>query len=104
MLHALSGNAHGEASTLDTYGLALHRTGDAGAAVDAYRAALSLMPAVGDRHLESTILEHLGDACESSGDLLQARSARHQALLILDTFHMDKADRLRSRLRRSAVD
>ena len=103
VLHGLAGNVHGEASTLDTYGLALHRVGDHPAAVEAYRAALELMTAVGDRHLESTILEHLGDAREAAGDLVRARADRRQALAILDDISPAQADRLRSRLRRSAT-
>jgi hypothetical protein len=58
--------------------------GDHRAAVDCYQRALGLFRELGDRCSQATVLTHLGDAQHAAEQTAAARTARHEAVTILN--------------------
>jgi DNA-binding SARP family transcriptional activator len=83
---------------LDSLGGAHHERGDDAEAVDCYRQALALFRESGDRHLEATILTHLGDVQHATGEHDAARKTWRQALDILTDLDHSDADAVRAKV------
>jgi hypothetical protein len=66
--------------------------------VSCYHRSLALFREVGERYYEADTLGHLADAHEAAGDLVAARRALRQALVILDELRHQDAGRTRTRL------
>jgi tetratricopeptide (TPR) repeat protein len=85
-------------STLDSLGFAYHHTGRHQEATAAYRRAITLYRAAGDRFHEADTLVHLGDALRAAGATAQATLSWRQALEILEDLDHPAAAGLRARL------
>ncbi|MEU8264293.1 tetratricopeptide repeat protein [Micromonospora sp. NPDC048999] len=97
-LHRVTGDRHGQATTLDSLGLAHYLSGRHAQAATAYAESLDLARLVGDRHLEALVLQHGGENHEATGDLQAARMAWRQALSIMNDLNPDQTYDLRARL------
>ncbi|REF99696.1 DNA-binding SARP family transcriptional activator [Asanoa ferruginea] len=89
-----------QADTWDSIGFACHHLGRLDEAVHAYEQALTLARQAGARHLEGTVLSHLGDTHLAAGDPAAARVVWKPALDILHSIDAPAADDLRERLNR----
>jgi tetratricopeptide (TPR) repeat protein len=92
------GYSPGEAGTWDTLGVALQRLGQHGEAVSCFRQALSLDREMGNRYDLAMVLAHLGETYMSTRDLLGAREAWEESLLILRALHHPAAAKVEKRL------
>jgi tetratricopeptide (TPR) repeat protein len=78
------GHRHGEARARQALAAAHIRLGEHAAAIDDYRAAVSLNQEAGDRRYQAAALTGLGDALYRAGHHREGRDARRQAAAILD--------------------
>ncbi len=86
------------ADTWDSIGFAHHHLSDFIQATDAYRHALTLARQAGARHLEATVLTHLGDNHHAAGEPAAAQDAWEPALKIMLAIDATAADEIRDRL------
>ncbi|GIF58154.1 AfsR/SARP family transcriptional regulator [Asanoa iriomotensis] len=92
-----------QADTWDSIGFACHHLDRHDEAVHAYQQALTLARQAGARHLEGTVLTHLGDTHLAAGDPTAARAVWKPALDILASIDATVADQLRDRLGRARL-
>ncbi len=92
------GYSPGEAGTWDTLGVVLQRLGSHAEAVPCFLRAVTLDREMGNRYDLAMVLSHLGETYASTGDLLGARQAWDESLLILRTLHHPAAGVVRSQL------
>jgi tetratricopeptide (TPR) repeat protein len=86
------------ADTWDSIGFAHHHLSDFAQAADAYRHALTLARQAGARHLEATVLTHLGDTHHTAGEHAAAHDAWEPALKIMVDIDATAADEIRDRI------
>jgi DNA-binding SARP family transcriptional activator/tetratricopeptide (TPR) repeat protein len=91
------------AGAWDTYGVALHRSGQCRAARDVFLRAIEIFRRRSPATRLAIVLDHLGD-CESGlGDELAARSAYQEALDLVTAIEPKLAGQLRAKLQQQAV-
>ncbi|GIF64113.1 SARP family transcriptional regulator [Asanoa ishikariensis] len=91
-------NHRAMADTWDSIGFAHHHLSDFAQAADAYRHALTLARQAGARHLEATVLTHLGDTHHAAGEQAAAHDAWEPALKIMVDIDETAADEIRDRI------
>jgi hypothetical protein len=74
------------------------QAGRANRQVHRYRRSVELWRQIGDRSCEAAVLNHLGDAHLTAGEVEPTRAAWREALTILDELGHSDADRVRSKL------
>jgi tetratricopeptide (TPR) repeat protein len=99
-LHQETGDDDGEAHTWDSLGYIRRLLGHEREAIRCYSRAVKLRQDLGDRYFEADSLNQLGDLYLSVGEDDNARTAWHDALLILDGLWHEDADHVRAKLRR----
>jgi tetratricopeptide (TPR) repeat protein len=83
---------------LDSLGVAYHKLGDHGRAMECYRQALVPYRVVGDRFEEASTLANLGDAQLAAGQQEEARASWQQALAIFTALGHPVAAGVQTRL------
>ncbi|MGA5304551.1 tetratricopeptide repeat protein [Nucisporomicrobium flavum] len=92
-------NWTGAAHSWDSLGYVHHHLGHHADAVRCYLRSYELFHAQGDRRLEATILDHLGDTHRAAGDEPAARDAWTRALAIFTDIDHEDSGPLRAKLR-----
>ncbi|WP_412543889.1 BTAD domain-containing putative transcriptional regulator [Longispora sp. K20-0274] len=92
------GDSGGAAYTWDSIGYVRHQLGEYREAVRCFDLALVLLADVIDPNTEAEILAHLSEAHDALADHAAARTARRQAIGILDRLDSPTVDRLRAQL------
>jgi DNA-binding SARP family transcriptional activator/tetratricopeptide (TPR) repeat protein len=96
-------NHRARADTWDSVGFAYHHLGELDRAADAYEQALALARQAGARHLEATVLTHLGDNHRARGCRASARAAWRPALEILVSIDATETEEVSDRLAAAEV-
>jgi tetratricopeptide (TPR) repeat protein len=92
------GNQIGEAATLDSLGYIHHQLGHYDQAIDCYQETIKVQGDTLIAEERATVLVHLGDAFQAARETIQAGSAWHQALSILQDMGDPGADAVRRKL------